>query len=226
MQCALEEGGSDQTNLMRWREATRELFLKITVKCNCRVLVSAMAGLKRAAPSIETSDEVPLFASRNVDSCDKPRIEVLTARDWVEDSDDDVPVYTPGKHGPTTPPTAATAPVRKEDPLQVIQETIGGWRLVRLDGQYVRVKLTRKEMFSIYGGKNAETSEDEDSEPEPDYLIAGESKPYIDRSQDDDTENLGLFLLISSTRAANDARQTVVALGTGSIEFKTYSEKR
>jgi hypothetical protein len=81
-------------------------------------------------------------------------------------------------------------------------------------------------MFSIYGGKNAETSEDEDSEPEPDYLIAGESKPYIDRSQDDDTENLGLFLLISSTRAANDARQTVVALGTGTIEFKTYSEKR
>lgn len=209
MQCVLEKGGSDQTNLMRWREATRELFLKITVKCNCRVLVSAMAGLKRAAPSIETSDEVPLFASRN-----------------VEDSDDDVPVYTPGKHGPTTPPTAATAPVRKEDPLQVIQETIGGWRLVRLDGQYVRVKLTRKEMFSIYGGKNAETSEDEDSEPEPDYLIAGESKPYIDRSQDDDTENLGLFLLISSTRAANDARQTVVALGTGTIEFKTYSEKR
>jgi hypothetical protein len=90
---------------------------------------------------------VPLFASRNVDSCDKPRIEVLTARDWVEDSDDDVPVYTPGKHG-------------------------------------------------------------------------------IDRSQDDDTENLCLFLLISSTRAANDARQTVVALGTGTIEFKTYSEKR
>jgi hypothetical protein len=84
MQCALEEGGSDQTNLMRWREATRELFLKITVKCNCRVLVSAMAGLKRAAPSIETSDEVPLFASRNVDSCDKPRIEVLTAWDRVE----------------------------------------------------------------------------------------------------------------------------------------------
>ena len=189
----------------------------------------AMGGKRKklASPSDdETSDEVPLFASRNVDSCDKPRIEVLTARDWVEDSDDDVPVYTPGKHGPTTPPTAATAPVRKEDPLQVIQETIGGWRLVRLDGQYVRVKLTRKEMFSIYGGKNAETSEDEDSEPEPDYLIAGESKPYIDRSQDDDTENLGLFLLISSTRAANDARQTVVALGTGTIEFKTYSEKR
>jgi hypothetical protein len=139
----------------------------------------AMGGKRKklASPSDdETSDEVPLFASRN-----------------VEDSDDDVPVYTPGKHGPTTPPTAATAPVRKEDPLQVIQETIGGWRLVRLDGQYVRVKLTRKEMFSIYGGKNAETSEDEDSEPEPDYLIAGESKPYIDRSQDDDTENLGLF---------------------------------
>ena len=110
----------------------------------------AMGGKRKklASPSDdETSDEVPLFASRN-----------------VEDSDDDVPVYTPGKHGPTTPPTAATAPVRKE--------------------------------------------------------------PYIDRSQDDDTENLGLFLLISSTRAANDARQTVVALGTGTIEFKTYSDKR
>jgi hypothetical protein len=114
----------------------------------------AMGGKRKklASPSDdETSDEVPLFASRNVDSCDKPRIEVLTARDRVEE---------------------------------------------------------------------------EDSEPEPDYLIAGESKPYIDRSQDDDTENLGLFLLISSTRAANDARQTVVALGTGTIEFKTYSEKR
>ena len=122
MQCVLEEGGSDQTNLMRWREATRELFLIIRIKCNCRVLVSAMAGLKRAAPSIETSDDVPLFASS-------------------------------GKRGPTTPPTAATALVRNEDPLQVIQETTGGWRLIRLDGQYVRVKLTRKEMFSIYGGK-------------------------------------------------------------------------
>ena len=84
----------------------------------------ARVGLKRAAPSIETSDDVPLFASKNVDSCDKRRIEVLTARDRVEDSDDDVPVF----------------------------------------------------------------------------------KPYIDRSQDDDTENLRLFLLISSTRAANDAR--------------------
>jgi hypothetical protein len=80
---------------MRWREATRELFLKITVKCNCRALVSAMAGLKRAAPSIETSDDVPLFASKNVDSCDKRRIQVLTARDRVEDSDDDVPVFKP-----------------------------------------------------------------------------------------------------------------------------------
>ncbi len=104
-----------------------------------------------------------------------------------------------GKHGPTTPPTAATAPVRKEDPLQVIQETIGGWRLVRLDGQYVRVKLKRKEMFSIYGEKYPETSEEEDWDPEPDYLVTGEIKPYIDRSQDDDTENLRLNLLISAS---------------------------
>jgi hypothetical protein len=181
----------------------------------------ARVGLKRAAPSIETSDDVPLFASSNVDSCNKPRIEVLTARDRVEDSDDDVPVFTPEKHGPTTPPTAATAPVRKEDPLQIIQETIGGWRLVRLDGQYVRVKLPRKEMFSIYGGKYAETSEEEDWDPEPDYLVTGEIKPYIDRSQDDDTENLRLFLLISATRGANDARHTGVALGTQTIKFTT-----
>ncbi len=100
------------------------ILKKINVECNYRVLVFAMAsvGLKRAATSIETSDDVPLFASKNVDSCDKRRIEALTTRDRVEDSDDDVPVFKPGKHGPTTPPTAATAPVRKEDPLQVIQE--------------------------------------------------------------------------------------------------------
>ncbi len=155
----------------------------------------AGVGLKRAAPSIETSDDVPLFASS-------------------------------GKHGPTTPPTAATAPVRKEDPLQAIQETIGGWRLVRLDGQYVRVKLTRKEMFSIYGRKYAETSKEEDWDPEPDYLVSGEIKPYIDRSQDDDTENLCLNLLLSATRGANDARHAGVALGTQTIRFTTYSDEK
>jgi hypothetical protein len=178
---------------MRWREAKREIIDKINVECNYRVLVSAMA--KRAAPWIETSDDVPLFASS-------------------------------GKRGPTTPPTAATALVRNEDPLQVIQETTGGWRLVRLDGQYVRVKLTRKEMFSIYGGKNAKASEEEDSDPGPDYLVTGEIKPYIDRSQDDDTENLRLFLLISATRGANDARHTGVALGTQTINFTTYSDEK
>jgi hypothetical protein len=81
-------------------------------------------------------------------------------------------------------------------------------------------------MRTIYGGVYPETSDEEYWDPEPDYLVTGEVKSYIDCSQDDDTENLRLFLLISSTRAANDARQTVVALGTGTIEFKTYSEKR
>ncbi len=44
----------------------------------------------------------------------------------LSEGDDDVPLFTPWKKGPTTPPTAAAkAPVRKEDPLQVSQEIIG-----------------------------------------------------------------------------------------------------
>ena len=144
----------------------------------------------------------------------------------LSEGDDDVPLITPRKNGSTTPPTAAKAPVRKEGPLQVSQEIIGGWRLVRLDGQYVRVKLTREEMRTICGGVYPETSEEEDWDPEPDYLVTGEFKPYIDRSRDDDTENLRLNLLRSATHGANDARQAAGSLGTQTIRFTSYSDKQ
>ncbi len=137
----------------------------------------------------------------------------------LSEGDDDVPLFTPGKKGPTTPPSAAKAPVRKEDPLQVIQEIIGGWQLVR-------VKLTREEMRTLYGGVCPETSEEEDWDPEPDYLVTGEVKPYINRSQDDGTENLRLFLLRSATLGANDARHAAGALGTQTIRFTSYSDKQ
>jgi hypothetical protein len=50
---------------------------------------------------------------------------------------------------------------------QVRQEIYGGWRLVRLDGQYVSAKLTTEEMLTHYGKNCAETSDEEDWDPEP-----------------------------------------------------------
>jgi hypothetical protein len=48
--------------------------------------------------------------------------------------------------------------------------------VVRLDGQSVRVKLTREEKRRICGERDQEISDsqDEDSEHEPDYLLSDE----------------------------------------------------
>ncbi len=96
---------------------------------------------------------------------------------------------------------------------------------MQLDGQYVRVRLTKEEMRTLYSEFCAETSEEEDWDSEPDYLVEGEVQPYIDRSQDDDTENLRLLSLRSATMGANDARHAAGALGTQTIRFTSYSEK-
>ena len=86
-------------------------------------------------------------------------------------------------------------------------------------------------MRTIYGGVYPETSEEEYWDPEPDYLVTGEVKSYIDRSQGDDTENLRLNLLRSATHGAkkfpaNDARHAAGALGTQTIRFTSYSDKQ
>ncbi len=71
-----------------------------------------------------------------------------------------------------------------------------------------------------------ETSEEEYWDPEPDYLVTGEAKSYIDRSQDDDTEKLRLNLLRSATHGAKDARHAAGASGTQTIRFTSYSDKQ
>jgi hypothetical protein len=140
----------------------------------------------------------------------------------LSEGDDDVPLFLPrrGKKGPT----AAKAPVRNEDPLQVSQEIIAGWRLVQLDGQYVRAKLTREEMLTHYGENCAETSDEEDWDPEPDHLLEGEVQPYIDRFHDY-TEDLPLLSLRPATIGANEARHAAGPLGSELIKFTSYSDK-
>ena len=140
----------------------------------------------------------------------------------LSEGDDNVPLFLsrPGKKGPT----AAKAPVRSEDPLQVRQEIYGGWRLVRLDGQYVRAKLTREEMLTHYGENCAETSDEEDWDPEPDHLLEGEVQPYIDRFHDY-TEDLPLLSLRPATIGANEARHAAGPLGSELIKFTSYSDK-
>ncbi len=81
-------------------------------------------------------------------------------------------------------------------------------------------------MRTIYGGKYPETSEEEDWDPEPDYLETVEVKPYTNRSQDDDTENICLNLLRSATRGANDARHATGALESQTIRFTSYSDEQ
>ncbi len=69
--------------------------------------------------------------------------------------------------------------------MQASQEIIGSWRLVRLDGQYVRVKLTREEMRTIYGGVYPETSEEE-------YI--GDADDHIHLIFRQAVRNTGLFV--------------------------------
>ena len=122
------------------------------------------------------------------------------------------------------PPSAEKAPVAKEELSQVRETIIGGWRVVRLDGQSVRVKLTREEKRRIRGERNPEISDsqDEDSEHEPDYLLCDEERPYI---HTDDTENLPIMALRPATVNAGLARGAVGALGKGKIGFDSYSAR-
>ena len=71
----------------------------------------------------------------------------------IEDDEDDKPLLRFG-------PSPEEAPVAKTtvDRSQVKDTIIGGWRMVRLDGQYVRVKLTREEQLLIRGERVPETS--------------------------------------------------------------------
>jgi hypothetical protein len=64
-------------------------------------------------------------------------------------------------------PSSEKAPVAKEElakeELSKVKETIiGGWRVVRLNGQSVRVKLTREEKRRIRGERDPEISDSQD----------------------------------------------------------------
>ena len=133
-----------------------------------------------------------------------------------EDDEDDKPLLR-------SPEKAQVAKVVRS---QVKETIIGGWRLVRLDGQYVRVKMTREEKFLIRGERVPETSDsqDEDSEHEPDYLLSDEERSYIDSMADDFMENLPIMLLRPASLAAELARGAVGALGERKIKFSSYSD--
>jgi hypothetical protein len=124
-----------------------------------------------------------------------------------EDDEDDKPLFG-------FCPRPKKALVAKVDRSQVRETIIGGWRLVRLDSQYARVKLTREEKLLIRGERAQETSDsqDEDSEHEQDYLHSDEERSYIDNMTEDFMENLPILLLRSASHDAELARRAVGAL--------------
>jgi hypothetical protein len=124
-------------------------------------------------------------------------------------------------------PRPEKAPVAKVDRFQVRETIIGGWRLVRLDGQYVRVKLTREEKLLIRGERVSETSDsqDEESEHEQDYLLSDEERSYINSMADDFMENLPIMVLRYASNDAELARGEVGALGAQKIKISSYSER-
>ncbi len=136
-----------------------------------------------------------------------------------EDDEDDKPLLR-------FCPSPEKAQFMKVVRSQVRETIIGGWRLVLLDGQYVRVKLTREEKFLIRGERVPETSDsqEEDSEHEPDYLLSDEERPYIDSMADDFMENLPIMVLRGASRDAVLARGAVGALGARKINFSSYSD--
>jgi hypothetical protein len=113
------------------------------------------------------------------------------------------------------------------DRSEVGETNLGGWRLVWLDGQYVRVKLTREEKLLIRGERDQETSDsqDEDSEHEPDYLLSDEERSYIDSIAEDFVENLPILVLQSASHDAELACRAVGVLGAQKIQFSSYSER-
>ena len=140
----------------------------------------------------------------------------------IEDDDDDKPLFGPS---PEEAPVAKTT----VDRSQVKETIVGGWRMVRLDGQYVRVKMTREEQLLIRGERVPETSEsqpeDEDSEHEPDYQLPDEERPYIDSIADDFMEDLPIMLLRPASLDAELARGAVGALGARKIRFSSFSDR-
>jgi hypothetical protein len=163
-----------------------------------------VAGAKRKQLALSSDDEK--------DQSDTPN----------DDDEDNIPLFRYS-------PSAEKAPVAKEELAKEerskVRETIiGGWRVVRSDGQSVRVKLTREEKRRIFGERNPEISDsqDEDSEHEPDYLLSDEEGPYI---HTDDTENLPILALRPATVNAGLARGAVGALGKGKIGFDSYSAR-
>ncbi len=80
-----------------------------------------------------------------------------------------------------------------------------------MDGQYVRVELTRKEKLLIRGERDLETSDSqaEDSEYEPDYLLSDEERSYIDSMAEDFMENLPILVLLSASHDAELASRAL-----------------
>jgi hypothetical protein len=143
-----------------------------------------------------------------------------------EDDDDDKPLFEKAHLKKRT----EKAQVAEEVRPQVRETIIGGWRLVQLDGQYVRVKMTREEKRMIRGERVPETSDsqDDDSEHEPDYLLSDEERPYIDSmAADVFMDNLPILALRPASLYAGLARGAVRALARGAekIKFDSYSER-
>ena len=123
-------------------------------------------------------------------------------------------------------PSPEKAQVAKVDRSQVRETIIGGWRLVRLDGQYVRVKMTREEKLLIRGESVSQDEDsEEDDEPEPDYQLSDEERPYIDSMQPDFMDKVPILVLKSAIQAAQSARRAVGALGALKIKFTSFSAR-
>ena len=136
-----------------------------------------------------------------------------------DDDDDDKPILAVG-------PRPKEAQVAEMDSSQVRETIIGGWRLVRLDGQYVRVKMTREEKLLIRGESVSQDEDsEEDDEPEPDYQLSDEERPYIDSMQPDFMDNVPILVLKSAIQAAQSARRAVGALGALKIKFTSFSAR-
>ena len=83
-----------------------------------------------------------------------------------------------------------------------------------LDGQSVRVKLTREEKRRFFGQRDPETSDsqDEDTDLEPDYLVDDEERNYIDHwAEKDPMEDVPVVAFLSFSREAELARRAVPA---------------
>jgi hypothetical protein len=173
---------------------------------------SAMASKRRKVSMGAKRKQLASASDDEKDQSDTPK----------DDDDDDTPLFRYSPSSEKAP--VAKKELAKEGPSKVRETIIGGWRVVRLDGQSVRVKLTREEKHRIRGERDPEISDsqDEDSEHEPDYLLSDEERPFIDT---DDTDNLPIMALRPAAVNAGLARGAVGALGKGKIGFDSYSAR-